>query len=94
MKKTRGITQGEFIAYHEGLKKQVIEIKKLLKKAHKLAEPIAKKSYKLLDLGNTLYIEGKGGFIKPSFEDLPSMMADFEFWCGIDNDIEHVIENI
>ena len=94
MKKKRGITQGEFIAYHEGLKKQLLEVKKLLRKAQELSKPIAKKAYKLCELGNRFYVKSNKGFCKPAFEELPSMVEDFKFWWGIDNDIKHIIENI
>lgn len=87
-------TRKEFTGKYRYLAEQVAEVKKLLMSAKKLARPLARMAYKLRETGDKLYTVGKNKMLVPTFNRLPKMMDNLDWWTSIDCDIGSVHDSI
>ena len=87
-------TRKEFTGKYRYLAEQMAEVKKLLMSAKKLARPLAKMACKLLETGDKLYTVGKNKMLVPTFNRLPKMMDNLDFWTSVDSDIGDVHDSI
>ena len=87
-------TRKEFTGKYHYLAEQMTEVKKLLMSAKKLARPLARMAYKLRETGDKLYTVGKNKMLVPTFNRLPKMMDNLDFWTSVDSDIGDVHDSI
>ena len=93
MKKTINVDVAQFKIDYYDLKTKVKDIKQKLRDFKKEIKPVAKAAYRLYECGDkTMYDEGKGRIITPKFNGLSRMMEDLDYWMGLDDEIQHVIE--
>ena len=90
------LTRKEFTGKYRYLAEQMAEVKKLLMSAKKLARPLARMAYKLRETGDKLYTVnvGKNKMLVPTFNRLPKMMDNLDFWTSVDSDIGDVHDSI
>lgn len=88
------LTRKEFTCKYRYLAEQMTEVKKLLMSAKKLARPLARMAYKLRETGDKLYTVGKNKMLVPTFNRLPKMMENLDYWASVDCDIGDVHDYI
>ncbi len=87
------IKVARFQADYAKVKARIKLIKQKLRELKKEIKPVAKAAYRLYERGDkTMYDEGKGRVITPKFNGLDRMMEDLEYWMGLDDEVQHLVE--